>query len=288
MSGSRSLQVIAIPALALALAAPARAQTGRQALIAGTQAYDLANFDSSIALLSRGLDPSASPRDSLWRTGVRELAYALLQRNEVSLAETWLKWALRLEPGLSPDSVNFPPTVWLAFDDAKTFVASNPVDTVVAHVTWQWSTAPAALTSGALVARSTGQALTARIENGEVLPVGAPKRMAPGSYTVVAMADGYQPARASVEVLPGVATQLALHLRRSPPGLLYVASRPWGTVYLDSARIGYTTIAARPVPPGVHRLRVERDGFAPFDTTFAIGPDQRLRLGPIRLQPRTP
>ncbi len=262
---------------------PGRAQSGREALLLGTRAYDLADFDGAIALLSRGLDPSATPRDNLWLTGVQKLAYALLERNQVNLADTWLRWALRLEPKMALDSVNFPPTVWLAFDRARTSVATALRDSSIARVAWQWSSAPA---GGSLVVRSTGPAISARMENGDLLSAGAPRPLVPGSYTILATADGYEPARVTVEVLPGVATQLLVQLRQIPPGLLYVASRPWGIVYLDSQRIGYTTVAAHSVSAGTHRLRIEREGYAPFDTTIFVTQNQQVRLGPIRLEAR--
>lgn len=265
---------------------PAVAQSGREALVQGTQAYDLADFDRAIALLSRGLDPAASPRDSLWRAGVQKLAYALLERDQVNLAETWLRWALRLEPQMVPDSVNFPPTVWLAFDRARAVVGNASRDAQTARVSWQWSSGPAPMSGGSLIVRSSGPAISARMENGDVLPAGAPRSLAPGSYSILAATEGYEGARVTVEVLPGVATQLLFDLRKILPGLLYVASQPWGTVYLDSERIGYTAIAAHPVAVGAHRLRIERDGYAPFDTTIAVGENQRVRLGPIRLWKR--
>ena len=265
---------------------PAGAQSGREALLLGTRAYDLADFESAISLLSRGLDPSATPRDNLWLGGVQKLAYALLERGQVNLADTWLRWALRLEPGMALDSVNFPPTVWVAFDRAKTLVASAAWDTSTARLSWQWSSTPAGMSGGTLVVRSAGPAISARIENGDLLSAGVPRGLAPGSHTVLATADGYEPERVSVEVLPGVATQVMLQLQRTPPGFLYVASRPWGTVYLDGERIGYTTLSAHPVNAGTHRLRIERVGYAPVDTTIFVSRDQRVRLGPLRLEAR--
>ena len=287
MSGgicSRQLLVV-IVCLSL-VSRPARAQSGREALLLGTREYGLAEFDRAIALLSRGLDPSATPRDNVWLEGVQMLAHALLDRNEVTLAETWLRWALQLEPGMALDSVKFPPTVWVAFDRARTAVGRGPRDTSIARLSWQWSSAPTAMAGGSLVVHSTGPTISARIENGDALSPGVPRPLAPGSYAILATADGYEPAQMSVEVLPGVVTQLQFQLRRIPPGLLYVTSRPWGTVFLDGERVGYTTIAALAVKAGSHRLRIERAGFAPFDTTIFVNPNQQVRLGPIRLEAR--
>jgi hypothetical protein len=262
------------------------AQSGREALIQGTQAYDLADFDRAIMLLSQGLDPAASPRDSLWEVGVQKLAHALLERDQASLAETWLRWALRLEPQMVPDSVNFPPSIWLAFDRAKSLLPDTSPDTATVRRSWNWGAGSAATSGGWLLVRSSGPMITASIENGDLLSTGAPRSLEPGSYSILVTAVGYEPVRVTVEVLPGVSTQLLFSLRRIPPALLYVASQPWGTVYLDSVRIGYTMIAAHPVPVGTHRLRIERDGYTPFDTTIVVSGSQLVRLGPVRLEAR--
>jgi len=287
MKCSTCSRIATVGTLLLVLShAVAEAQNGREALLLGTRAYDLADFDEAIGLLSRGVDPSGTPRDNVWVAGVQKLAHALLERGQQTLAETWLRWALRLEPAMSLDSVNFPPSVWVAFDRARTSLAAAGRDTSVAHVTWQWSPARAMSTAGSVVVRSAGPAISARLENGDSLRVGVPHVVIPGTYDILATAQGYEPARVAIEVLPGITTQVVFELKHTPPGFLYVASRPWATVYLDGQRIGYTTIAAHAVTAGIHHVHIEREGHASVDTTFSVNPEQRVRLGPIRLQPR--
>src|SRR5712691_33691 len=54
------------------------------------------------------------------------------------------------------------------------------------------------------------------------------------------------------------------------PGLLSVNAIPWGSVYLDGQPIGNTPQIDRTVGPGRHRLRVERDGYRPYDRMIDV------------------
>ena len=70
------------------------------------------------------------------------------------------------------------------------------------------------------------------------------------------------------------------------PGLLSVNAIPWGSVYLDGQPIGNTPQIDRTVGPGRHRLRVERDGYRPYDRMIDVAPGQRLRITDIALVER--
>jgi len=70
------------------------------------------------------------------------------------------------------------------------------------------------------------------------------------------------------------------------PGLLSVNAIPWGSVYLDGQAIGNTPQIDRTVAPGRHRLRVEREGYRPYDRMIDIAPGQRLRITDIALVER--
>lgn len=61
---------------------------------------------------------------------------------------------------------------------------------------------------------------------------------------------------------------------------------PWGSVYLDGRPIGNTPQLDVTVPPGTHRLRVERDGFRPYERAIEVAPGQRLRITDIALVER--
>jgi serine/threonine-protein kinase len=70
------------------------------------------------------------------------------------------------------------------------------------------------------------------------------------------------------------------------PGYLSVNAIPWGSVYLDGRPIGNTPQLDVTVPPGTHRLRVERDGFRPYERAIEVAPGQRLRITDIALVER--
>jgi len=70
------------------------------------------------------------------------------------------------------------------------------------------------------------------------------------------------------------------------PGLLSVNAIPWGSVYLDGQPIGNTPQIDRTVAPGQHRLRVERDGYRPYDRVIDVASGQRLRITDIALVER--
>jgi len=70
------------------------------------------------------------------------------------------------------------------------------------------------------------------------------------------------------------------------PGLLSINAIPWGSVFLDGQPIGNTPQIDRTVQPGQHRLRVEREGYKPYDRMIQVAPGQRLRITDIALVER--
>lgn len=267
---------------------PTRAQIARLLLEQGHQAYELADFERAASLLQAGLNPNAGPRDSLWVGGVQKLAYVLIELQAEPLAATWLRWSIRQVPDLPVDSVNFPPSVVSAIRAAKDFVQANPLPSA-GVLSWRWPAAPVTAQTGALLLEQSNVPALWRLENGAALASGVPQQFPAGSYTILAAAEGYLTARGTVEVLPGVTTVLQFNLEPAARGFLYIASRPWGVVLVDGRRIGYTTVAAYPIPAGTHRVRVERPGYTAFDTTVTVAQrDQRLRLGTIQLQRERP
>jgi hypothetical protein len=57
-------------------------------------------------------------------------------------------------------------------------------------------------------------------------------------------------------------------------------------VYLDGRPIGNTPLIDLTVSAGQHRLRVEREGFRPYDRMIQVAPGQRLRITDIALVER--
>ena len=71
-------------------------------------------------------------------------------------------------------------------------------------------------------------------------------------------------------------------------GRLFVNAVPWGNVYLDGQLLGTVPLKDVPVWPGTHSLRVEREGFQPYERTFEIGSGQQLRITDIVLRELAP
>jgi hypothetical protein len=69
-------------------------------------------------------------------------------------------------------------------------------------------------------------------------------------------------------------------------GFLFVASNPWGHVYVDGERVGETPLASYPLEPGRHELSVEREGFEPFRQVLEVVAGQEFRLTGIVLNRR--
>ncbi len=72
------------------------------------------------------------------------------------------------------------------------------------------------------------------------------------------------------------------------PGRLFISSTPWGQAYVDSVLIGNTPQVGVPVAPGVHVVRVVRDGFEPYERSVRVGPGEDLRLVDIVLRELAP
>jgi hypothetical protein len=71
-------------------------------------------------------------------------------------------------------------------------------------------------------------------------------------------------------------------------GRLFVNSVPWGNAYLDGQLLGTVPLKDLPVWPGTHSLRIEREGFQPYERTFEIGSGQQLKITDIVLRELAP
>jgi len=67
-----------------------------------------------------------------------------------------------------------------------------------------------------------------------------------------------------------------------------VNATPWGQVYLDGVPIGNTPRVGVSVPAGTHQVRVERDGFVPFERTITVVANGDVRLTDIVLRELRP
>ena len=136
------------------------------------------------------------------------LSQTLLQTNQRDEAIAWLRWALRQSPALQVDSVNFTPLLVSAFQEARTFVAGDRTEPR-ASVRFEWATSTTSGGFGDLRATRSGGDTSTALQvsaNGEFLDVDRPRRLAPGTYRIVARSAGQADADLTVEVLPGVTT----------------------------------------------------------------------------------
>jgi len=83
-------------------------------------------------------------------------------------------------------------------------------------------------------------------------------------------------------------TPIAPSPRALPPAHLYVNSAPWANVEIDGHAIGTTPALDHPLPPGLHRLRLTRDGYATVETTVRAFSGDTIRLTDITLTPVAP
>lgn len=262
----------------LGCATTANAQSGRRALAAGGEHYLVADYSGAAPLLARGLDPRAGPLDEAWKQGVQRLADVLLVLRDDSLAATWLRWACRLSLDFEANEDVAPPVVVRAVRAARAYVESTPRDPFVADVEFHWSRAPDSNAAATVRLGAARIPITARVGADQFLRGADSRHLPPGSYEVVVSAPGYLPTRLTVELLPGVETLIRVSLLPETAGALSVAARPWGTVSIDGARIGYTSVAAHRVAPGSHVIRLTRDREPPRDTTVVFNAHQQVRL----------
>lgn len=87
-----------------------------------------------------------------------------------------------------------------------------------------------------------------------------------------------------------VAAPTPIRLTRPParslaPGYLSVNALPWAVLSVDGRLIGNTPQIKLRLPAGVHRFRLVRDGFRPYDAAVALKSGETVRLTSITLDP---
>jgi hypothetical protein len=84
---------------------------------------------------------------------------------------------------------------------------------------------------------------------------------------------------------PAVQEELPVML---PPGHLWVSVEPWGFLSIDGTSVGRTPAIDVPIAAGPHRLRIERDGYLPYEEDVKVEAGSELRRTGIRLEARRP
>ena len=112
--------------MAFALPATLHAQGTRADMIEQAMAaYDDFESDRATALLWTALDPATGAPDDAWATGVQLMAQILIEEGEETLAEAWLRWAVRQWPEMPVDRATFLPEVTAAVEVARSFVGTG-------------------------------------------------------------------------------------------------------------------------------------------------------------------
>ena len=121
--------------------------------------------------------------------------------------------------------------------------------------------------------------IVANVADAEISVNGAPRGRAPctveripaGEVVIEAKAHGYRDFTLKVRV--GEAERLPVDVRMEPlPASLSVYSIPVGArVYIDNNYRGESSLTLDDLAPGVHRIRVEKDGFDPMARTVSLG-----------------
>jgi predicted Ser/Thr protein kinase len=75
-------------------------------------------------------------------------------------------------------------------------------------------------------------------------------------------------------------------LSANDPAHLFINATPWGLLFIDDRPMGNTPRADLQIPPGMHRIRITRDGYLPYETEIAIEAGETLKLTDIVLQER--
>ena len=204
--------------LSVAAAVPLGAQARRDSLVAAASG----EFDAAhrVQLLVSSLDPALGPPSGSWATAVQLLAQTLIEEGQDAVAGAWLRWAIRLSPQLQPDTVQLLPRVVNAYRAARDFVGqTTAVQDSALATTWIWPAFAAGQETGRVQLAASAVPASAQLSVVGVgaVGVGAGQELAPGSYAVLAWAAGYDSARVTREVLPGVTTLLRPSLHPAPP-----------------------------------------------------------------------
>ncbi len=213
MSFPRSVSLAFLAALAIS--GSLRAQQSRNdRLAAAFSAYDNFQPDQAFDLIRAAINPSEGPQDSLWFRGVQLLTQILIERNQQNEANAWLRWAFRLAPNASVDSLNFVPELVSAARAARGAASGGSPGDSVTRTTWQWVAPGAGEARGMLKVESPGMAQPVRVlvQGAGLTQSGGTLTLGPGTYEIQAAAEGYLTAQVRREVLPGVTTVLSFNL----------------------------------------------------------------------------
>jgi serine/threonine-protein kinase len=116
-------------------------------------------------------------------------------------------------------------------------------------------------------------------------PVSLPD-LQPGRHKIRVEAPGYAPAELSLEIPPGAPPPPLRFVMEPVAARIAVTSDPPSArVQIDGRAVGATPLEAMPIPPGRHRVQVDKPGFTPFSrevvTKMGEGLDVKATLAPL-------
>jgi len=201
--------------IGLSLGFPSSALAQRNQLIQNAmQAYDDFETETALGLLKVAVNPAVGPTDSVWAAGIQLLSQVLIEEGQDSLANVWMRWAVRTQPNMRVDRVTYLPEVVDAYESARQSIGAGEPGDDVTETSWEWQ-AGIGEEMGEFRLRSGEMAAPLSVEIASIGPVGtgSPLRLRPGSYTVRASAEGYLETEVTREVLPGIVTVLEFNLQ---------------------------------------------------------------------------
>src|SRR2546428_4890455 len=185
--------------------APAVAQQGPALIREGIGAYNDFDPQRALPLLRRGVDPKAGPRDSLWAFGVQYLAQILYEQGDEAGARAWIRWAVRLTPGLKLDTLNLLSQVIAEFQSARAATAAGADDARVG-TEWLWPSADPGSGPGRIEVRPEGAPAGVTVTGPGHGPGSPRPSLPPGGYEIEGPAPGCRPLRVTPGGLPGGTT----------------------------------------------------------------------------------
>lgn len=241
-------RTLVLVAALVATGAPLAAQGSRTELLRqATAAYD--NFDlAGAARFARtALNPALGPRDTTWTRGVHLMTQLLIEDNQAEQAAIWAKWAMRIEPSLQIDSVNFIAGVVTALQEARTAAVRTAGDDATIE-TFVWP-AVGSTDAGARFRLAPSAANPTVLVRGRgLVTAGAGLALEAGTYELEVNANGFLPIRLTREALPGVTTELSFTLTSAAAAAATLAADvrarvDRSVVPLTITRFGVTTAA---------------------------------------------
>ena len=207
----RTLRFLA-PLVGAFLLLPVAAQAQSRADLLRQAQAALDDFDAprAIRLARAAANPALGPLDSTWVRGVHVLTQILIEEQQQPLAATWAQWAMRQQPDLPIDSVNFLTNVVTTLREARAKAVRTSADDAT-RTTYQWPAATSESSESRFRVAAGATPVTVLVRG--IGLVGAQGlALPPGTYELDVSANGFLPLRVTREALPGVTAEFAFTL----------------------------------------------------------------------------